>query len=82
MPYLTTFISNICPHFIPVEQYEEYFYRIAYVYTQIAFNHKSSRSISPANIKYIHSSNTSTTFYKVSTGYMFRPTCAIIKPYI
>ena len=34
------------------------------------------------NIKYIHSSNTSTIFYKLSTGYMFRPTWAIILPYI
>jgi hypothetical protein len=34
------------------------------------------------NIKYIYSSNTSTTFYKVSTGYMFWPTWAIIRPYI
>jgi hypothetical protein len=33
-------------------------------------------------VKYIHSSNTSTTFYKVSTGYMFRPSWAIIGPYI
>jgi hypothetical protein len=33
-------------------------------------------------IKYIHSSNISTTFYKVSTGYMFRPSWAIIRPYI
>jgi hypothetical protein len=32
--------------------------------------------------KYIHSSNTSTTFYKVSTGYRFRPSWAIIRPYI
>jgi len=29
-------------------------------------------------IKYIHSSNTSTTFYKVATGYMFRPSWTII----
>jgi hypothetical protein len=33
-------------------------------------------------IKYIHSSNTSTTFYKLSTGYMFQPSWAIIRPYI
>jgi len=33
-------------------------------------------------IKYIHSSNTSTTFYRVSTGYMFRPSWAIIRPNI
>ena len=33
-------------------------------------------------VKYIHSSNTSTTFYKVSTGYMFRSSWAIIGPYI
>jgi len=33
-------------------------------------------------IKYIHSSNTCTTFYKVSTGYMFRPSWVIIRPYI
>jgi len=32
-------------------------------------------------IRYIHSSNTSTTFYKVSTGYMFLPSWAIIRPY-
>jgi hypothetical protein len=37
---------------------------------------------SMTNIKYIRSSNTSTTFYKVSTGYMFRPTWVIIRPYI
>jgi len=34
------------------------------------------------NINYIHSSKTSTSFYKVSTGYIFRPTWAIIRPYI
>jgi len=33
-------------------------------------------------IKYMYSSNTSTTFYKVSTGYTFRPSSAIIRPYI
>jgi hypothetical protein len=33
-------------------------------------------------IKYIHSSNTSTIFYKVSTGYTFRSSWAIIRPYI
>jgi len=33
-------------------------------------------------IKYIHSSNKSTTFYKVSTGYTFRHSWAIIRPYI
>ena len=33
-------------------------------------------------LKYTYSSNTSTTFYKVSTGYMFRPSWAIIRPYI
>jgi len=32
-------------------------------------------------IKYIHSSNPSTTFYKVSTDYMFQPSWAIIRPY-
>jgi len=31
---------------------------------------------------YIYSSNTSTTFYKVYTGYMFRPSWAIIRLYI
>jgi len=35
-----------------------------------------------SNIMYMHSSNTSTTFYNVSTGYMFRPTWATIRPYI
>jgi len=34
------------------------------------------------NIQYIRSSNTSKTLYKVSTGYMFRPTWAIIRPFI
>jgi len=40
------------------------------------------RTCQQRNIKYIHSSNTSTNFYKVSTGYMFRPTWAIIRPHI
>jgi len=36
--------------------------------------------LTAVTIKYIHSSNTSTTFYKVSTGNMFWPPWAIIRP--
>jgi len=47
MPHLTTFISTIYLQFIPVEQYVDKFYHIVYVCTQIAFNHKSSKSLRP-----------------------------------
>jgi len=53
----------------------------AFVIIKMCYVYNQWYDISCATL-YIHSSNTSTTFYKVSTGYMFRPTWAINKPYI
>jgi hypothetical protein len=50
--------------------------------TYHSFNYTTPRVCSIIIIKYINSSNTSTTFYKVSTGYMFQLYWAIIRPYI
>ena len=49
---------------------------------KLVFNFTSPDVFHKYHKIYIYSSNTSTPFYKVSTGYMFRPSWTIIRPYI
>ena len=48
----------------------------------VFYKHLNNLTNQFLKIKYIHSSNTSTTFTKYPPGYMFRPTWTIIRPHI